>query len=118
MRAVRARLAALTAGLAAFLVAALPLSPAGFADFLTVGAGFFAVCVVFWAVFCAGFFAVCASFFFAVEDACPAGLVFDLPEDCPATGDTINKNESKPAKKQVVSLETEVGKDETLISSL
>jgi hypothetical protein len=53
-----------------------------------------------------------------VEDACPVGLVVDLPEDCPATGDTINKNESNPAKKREASPETEVGEDATLISSL
>jgi len=118
MRAVRALRAALTEGLAGFLVAALPVSPAGFADFLTVGAGFFAVCVVCWAAFCSGFFVFCAGFFFAVEDACPADLVVDLPEDCPATGSTTIKKESRPAKKREASLETEVGKDATLISSL
>ncbi len=103
MRAVRARLAAFTAGLAAFLVAALPVSPAGFAAFVPDLAG-----VV---VFCDGFF-------FAVEDACPAGLVVDPPVDCPATGNTINKNESNPAKNREASLETDVGEDATLISSL
>jgi hypothetical protein len=102
MRAVRARLAALTAGLTGFL-AALPVRPAGFVDFLLV-----------WA----GFFVSCTGFFFAVVEACPAGLVAEPLEVCPATGSTINKKESKPAKKQEASRETEVGEDATLISSL
>ena len=103
MRAVRARLAALTAGLAAFLAAVLPVWPAGFTAFVPDLAGVF--------VFCAGFF-------FTTEGVCPAGLVVDPPVDSPATGDTINKNESKPAKMREACSETEVGEDASLISSL
>jgi len=103
MRAVRARLAALTVGLADFLVAALPVLPAGFAAFVPD---------------LAGVFVFCADFFFAVVEACPAGLVVAPTEDPPATGDTINKNESNPARQREASLETEVGEDATLISSL
>jgi len=99
MRAVRARLDALIAGLTGFLV------------FLTVMDGFFVVCGVFWAVFWTGFF-------FVVEEACPAGLVVEPPEVCPATGDTVNKKESRPARQREASLETEVGEDVTIISSL
>jgi len=95
IRAVRARLAALTAGLTGFL-GALCVWPADFEVFLLFLAGFF----------------------FVVEEACPAGLVVELPEDCPTTGDTINKKESKPAKKREAASETVVGEDATLISSL
>jgi hypothetical protein len=102
MRAVRARLAALTAGLTGFL-AALPVRPAGFVVFLLV-----------WA----GFFVSCTGFFFVVVDACPAGLVAEPSVDCPATGSTINKKESKPAKKREAACETVVGEDANLISSL
>ena len=59
-----------------------------------------------------------AGFFFAVEEVCPAGLVVELLEDCPATGDTINKKESRPTKKREAACETVVGEDATLISSL
>jgi hypothetical protein len=45
-------------------------------------------------------------------------LVVAPTEDPPATGDTINKNESNPARQREASLETEVGEDATLISSL
>ena len=95
MRAVRARLVALTAGLTSFL-AAFPVRPAGFVVFLLVLAGFF----------------------FVVEEACPAGVVAEPPEVCPAIGDTVNKKESRPARQREASLETEVGEDATLISSL
>jgi hypothetical protein len=61
---------------------------------------------------------VLAGFFFAVEEACPAGLVFEPPDDCPITGETINKKESRPARQREASLETVVGEDATLISSL
>jgi hypothetical protein len=64
------------------------------------------------------FLLLLAGFFFAVEEACPAGLVVELLEDCPATGDTINKKESRPAKKRAAACETIVGEDATLISSL
>jgi len=103
MRAVRARLAAFTVGLADILVAALPVLPAGFTALVPDLAGVF--------VFCAGFF-------FAVVDACLAGFVVEPTEYPPATGDTINKNESNPARQREASLETEVGEDATLISSL
>jgi hypothetical protein len=108
IRAVRARLAALTAGLAGFLVAALPDLPAGFTVFVPD---------------LAGVFALGAGFFFAVEDACPAGLVVEAPfveplVDCPVTGSTIIKKENRPARQKNASRETEVGEDETLISSL
>jgi hypothetical protein len=59
-----------------------------------------------------------AGFFFAVEEVCSAGLVVELLEDCPATGETINKKESRPAKKREAACETVVGEDATLISSL
>jgi hypothetical protein len=95
MRAARARLAALTAGLTGFL-AALCVWPAGFAAFL-----------LFW-----------AGFFFAVEEDCPAGLVAEPPEDCPATGSTIIKKESRTARQREASCETVVGEDATLIYSL
>src|ERR1035437_4037704 len=83
IRAACARLAALTAGLAGFLTA-LRVRPA---DFEAVLPGLFVFCVDFG-----------AGFFFAVEEACPAGLVVELPEDCPTTGSTIIKMESRPAK--------------------
>ena len=117
IRAVRARRAAFTAGLTGFL-GFLAVELAGFADFPTVGAGFFAVCVVFGAVFCVGFFVVCAGFFVAVEETVPAGLVLDPPEDCPTTGNTIIKKESRPVRQRNASRETKVGEDVTLISSL
>jgi hypothetical protein len=77
IRAVRARLAALTAGLTGFL-GALRVWPADFEVFLLFLAGFF----------------------FVVEEVRSAGLAVELPADCPATGDTINKKENKPAKKR------------------
>ena len=110
IRAVRARLAALTAGVAGFLaVVALRVRPAGFAAFLP---GLFVSCVDFG-----------AGFFFAVEEACPAGLVAEPPfveplVDCPATGSTIIKMESRPARKREASSVSVVGEDATLISSL
>ncbi len=74
MRAARARLAALTAGLTG-LLAALRVWSTDFAAFLLVLAGFF----------------------FAVEEACPAGVVAEPLEDCPTTGNTNIKKESSPA---------------------
>jgi hypothetical protein len=53
-----------------------------------------------------------------VEEACSVGVVAEPPEVCPTTGDTINKKESKPARQHEASLETVVGEDATLISSL
>jgi hypothetical protein len=106
IRAARARRAALTAGLAGFL-AALRVWPAGFEAVLP---GFF--------VFCADFG---AGFFFAVEEACPvcpAGLGAEPLEDCPATGSTIIKMESRPARKREASCERVVGEDAALISSM
>ena len=47
-----------------------------------------------------------------------AGLVFGPPEDCPATGSTIIKKESRPARQREASCETVVGEDVTLITSL
>ena len=115
MRAARARLAALTAGLTGFL-GFLVVEFAVFTDLLAVGDGFAAVCVVFWAGLCA----VCI---FAAAEAFPAGLVVEPPfveplVDCPATGSTIMEKESKPAMQRVASREMEVGEDATLISSL
>jgi hypothetical protein len=95
MRAARARLAALTAGLTGFL-AVLRVWSIDFAAFL-----------LFW-----------AGFFFAVEEACATGLVDESPEDCPTTGNTAIKKESSPAMQHEASLETEVGEDATLISLL
>jgi hypothetical protein len=95
IRAACARLAALTAGLAGFLTA-LRVWPADFVAFL-----------LFW-----------AGFFFAVEEACPDGLAVELPEDCPVTGSTIIKKESRPARQREASCETVVGEDATFISSL
>jgi hypothetical protein len=71
----------------------------------------------------AGFFVFCAGFFFAVEDACPAGLVVEPPfveplVDCPATGSNTIKKESNPAMQREARSEMEVGEDATLISSL
>ena len=106
MRAVRARRAALTAGLAGFL-AALPGRLADFAALLPTLDGCF--------VFCAG---CCADFLFAVEEAVPTGLAVGPPEDCPATGTTTIKKESRPAKQREASRDTEFGEDATLISSL
>jgi len=110
MRAVRARLAALTAGLTGFL-GFLVVELAVLTVFLTVGAGFVAACVVFWAGLYAGFF-------FAAEEAAPAGLVVEPPDDCPLTGSTIMEKESKPAMQRNASRKMEVGEDATLISSL
>jgi hypothetical protein len=95
IRAARARLAALTAGLAGFL-AALRVWPADFAVFL-----------LFW-----------AGFFFVVEEACPAGLVVEPPEDCPVSGSTIIKRESRTAKPREAWCKMEVREDATFISSL
>jgi hypothetical protein len=106
MRAVRARRAALTAGLAGFLIA-LPVRLAGLVALLPTLDGCF--------VFCTG---CCAVFLFAVEEAVPAGLVVEPPEDCPAIGNTIIEKESRPAKQREASRETEIGEDVTLISSL
>lgn len=122
MRAARARLAALTAGLTGFLgflVVELAVFPDLLAvgdSFLAVGAGFVAVCVVFGAGFC-------AVGFFTAEEACPAGLVVEPPfveplVDCPATGSTIMEKESKPAMQRKASREMEIGEDATLIYSL
>jgi hypothetical protein len=90
MRAVRARLAACTVGLTGFF-GFLAVVGVVFAGLLAAGTGFFAVAVVAWRGFCVGFF-------FAVEEACPAGLVVELAEDCPATGSTTIKKESRPAR--------------------
>jgi len=96
IRAVRARRAARTAGLTGFLgFIAVELV---LADLLAVGAGFFAVGAAFWI----GFF---AGIFLAGEETCPVGLVVELFVDCPATGDTINKKESRPAIQQEVRCE-------------
>jgi hypothetical protein len=115
MRAVRARLAALTAGLTGFLDF-MAVVGVVFPGLLAVGVGFVAVCVVFCAV-------LCAVGFFAAEVACPAGLAVEPPlaeppEDCPVTGSTIIKKESRPARQQEASREMEVGEDTNLISSL
>jgi len=115
MRAVRARRAACTVGLTGFF-GFLAVVGVVFADLLAAGIGFFAVAVVAWPGFCAGLF-------FAVEEACPAGLAVEPPfvgplVDCPATGCTTIKKESKPAKNRETSLETEIGEDATLISLL
>jgi hypothetical protein len=106
IRAACARLAALTAGLAGFLTA-LRVWPADFAAFLPGLAGFLVCCADFG-----------AGFLFAVEEACPAGLVVEPPEDCPTTGSTIIKKESRPARQREASCETVVGEDATFISSL
>jgi hypothetical protein len=106
MRAVRARRAALTAGLAG-LLAALPVRLADLVAFLPSLDGCF--------VFCTD---CCAVFLFAVEEAVPAGLVVEPPEDCPASGNTTIKKESRPARQCEASRETEVGEDVTLISSM
>ena len=52
------------------------------------------------------------------EEACPVGLVVEPPEDCPVTGSTIIKKESRPARQREASCETVVGEDATFISSL
>jgi len=106
MRAVRARRADLTAGLAGFLTA-LPVRLADFAVLLPALGDCFVFCTV-----------CCAVFFFAVEEAVPAGLVVDPPEDCPAVTSTIIEKKSRPAKLRNASRETKVGEDATLISSL
>jgi hypothetical protein len=103
IRAVRARRAALTAGLAGFW-AAFRVWPA---DFEAVLPGLFAFCVDFG-----------AGFFFAVEEPCPAGLLVETPDDCPETTSAIIKMENRPARKRQASCETVVGEDATLISSL
>ena len=103
IRAARARRAALTAGLAGFLAAFRVWA----ADFEDVLPGLFVFCVDFG-----------AGFFFAVEEACPAGLVVELLDDCPATGSTIINMESRPARQLEAKRETVVGEDATLISSL
>jgi hypothetical protein len=106
MRVVRARRAALTAGLTGFLTP-LPVRLAGFVALLPALDGRFVFCTV-----------CCTGFLFAVEEAVLAGLVVEPPEDCPATGSTTIKKESRPARQREASRETEVGEDVTLISSL
>ncbi|MGA3343792.1 MAG: hypothetical protein ABSC76_02890 [Terracidiphilus sp.] len=71
-----------------------------------------------WAIFlvvCVGFFAV----EFALEEAGLAGVVAELPGDCPTTGDKINSiMKSSPANGSEAPRRTNLGKDEALISPL
>jgi hypothetical protein len=85
----------------------LPVRLAGFVALLPALDGCFD--------FCTG---CCAVFFFAVEEAVPAGLAVEPPEDCPVTGNATIKKESRPARQREARRETEVGEDVTLISSL
>jgi hypothetical protein len=96
IRAVRARRAALTAGLTGFAAFLL----AGFVDFSAAAACFFAVCVT-----------LCA-----LETAAPDRV--ELLDDCPSTGSTIISVESKTARLLEASRETKVREDATFISLL
>ncbi|MGD0832170.1 MAG: hypothetical protein ABR907_14600 [Terracidiphilus sp.] len=106
MRAVLARRAALLAlltGLFAFDLLVVFAWLVVFADVLLAGVGFFA------GVFTAFLGAVVAK---------RSGAVAELPDDCPATGDTIISAESRAAKQREAGRGTNVGEDGTFISSL
>jgi len=68
-----------------------------------------------------GFLVVCAGLLaavFAVEEAGAAGVVAELPEDCPATGCTTIKTESKQARHRPACRKTKAEENATVIPPL